>query len=124
MGAGHAHELPAGEPGGAVAEALAEVEAGEIAYLTRAGQPVAALVPPTELAELQHASDSAAIAEAQAIRARPGPRIPHEVVEAMMDADDATHDAMAAALDARADEDLPPNEVTALWETIRTRRSA
>ena len=107
-----------------MAEALAEVEAGRIAYLTRAGQPVAALVPPTELAELQQTSDSAAIAEAQAIQARPGPRIPHEVVEAMMDADDATHDAMAAALDARAGEDLPPDEVTALWETVRTRRSA
>jgi antitoxin (DNA-binding transcriptional repressor) of toxin-antitoxin stability system len=116
--------LPAGEPGGAVAEALAEVEAGQIAYLTRAGQPVAALVPPTELAELQQTSDFAAIAEVQAVRARPGPRIPHEVVEAMMDADDATHDAMAAALDARAGENLPPGEVSALWETIHTRRGA
>ena len=35
-------------------------------------------------------------------------------LEAMMAADDATHDAMAAALDARADQDLPPDEVTAL----------
>lgn len=107
-----------------MADALAEVEAGQIAYLTRAGQPIAALVPVTELTELQHASDSAAIAEAELIRARPGPRIPHEVIEAMMGADDATHDAMAAALDARAGEDLPPDEVTALWETIRTRRGA
>ena len=107
-----------------MAEALAEVEAGQIAYLTRAGQPVAALVPVTELAELQHTSDSAAIAEAQAIRARPGPRIPHHVVEAMMGADEATHDAMAAALDVRAEEDLPPEQVTALWDTIRTRRGA
>jgi antitoxin (DNA-binding transcriptional repressor) of toxin-antitoxin stability system len=118
------YELPAGEPGGTVAEALAEVEAGQIAYLTRAGQPVAALVPVTEFAELQHTSDSAAIAEAQAIHARRGPRIPHEVVEAMMGADEATHDAMAAALDARTSEDLPPGEVTALWETVRTRRRA
>jgi prevent-host-death family protein len=52
VSAGHAHELPAGEAGGAIAEALAEVEAGQIAYLTRAGQPVAALVPVSELAEL------------------------------------------------------------------------
>jgi len=124
VSAGHAHELPAGEPGGAVAEALAEVEAGQIAYLTRAGRPVAALVPVTELAELQHTSDAAAIAEAEAIQARPGPRIPHEVVEAMMGADEATHDAMAAALDAPAGEDLPPEQVTALWETIRARRGA
>jgi antitoxin (DNA-binding transcriptional repressor) of toxin-antitoxin stability system len=124
VSAGHAHELPAGESGGAIAEALAEVEAGQIAYLTRAGQPVAALVPVSELAELQHMSDSATAAEAQAIKARPGPRIPHEVVEAMMEADEATHDAMAAALDARADEDLPPEQVTALWEAIRARRGA
>jgi antitoxin (DNA-binding transcriptional repressor) of toxin-antitoxin stability system len=124
VSAGHAHELPAGEPGGGVAEALAEVEAGQIAYLTRAGQPVAALVPLTELAELQHTADSVAIAEARAVQARPGPRIPHEVIEAMMDADDFTHDAMAAALDARTKEDLPPEQVTALWETIRTHRGA
>jgi antitoxin (DNA-binding transcriptional repressor) of toxin-antitoxin stability system len=107
-----------------MAEALAEVEAGQIAYLTRAGKPVAALVSVTELAELQHTSDSAAVAEAQAIQARPGPRIPHEVVEAMMGADEITHDAMAAALDARAEEDLPPEQVIALWETIRTRQGA
>jgi hypothetical protein len=42
----------------------------------------------------------------------------------MMGADEATHDAMAAASDARAEEDLPPEQVTALWETIRTRRGA
>lgn len=124
MSAAHAHELPVGEPGGAVADALAEVEAGQIAYLTRAGRPVAAMVPLTELVELQQASDAAAIAEAEAIRARPGPRIPHDVVEAMMDADDETHDAMAAALDARVGEDLSPVDVAALWETIRTSRGA
>jgi prevent-host-death family protein len=124
VSAGHAHELPAGEPGATVAEALAEVEAGETVYLTRAGRPIAALVPITELAELQHAFDSAAIADALQIGARPGPRIPHQVVEAMMSADDAAHDAMAGALDARADEDLPPDEVTAIWEAIRARRDA
>jgi hypothetical protein len=37
----------------------------------------------------------------------------------MMDADDPAHDAMAAALDARNGEDLPPEAVRALWETIR-----
>ncbi len=124
MTAGHAHELPPDQPGGPVAAALAEVEAGQIAYLTRAGRPVAALVPVAELAELQQSSDTATVAEAHTIRATPGPRIPHEVVEAMMAADDATHDAMAAALDARTGQDLPPEQVTALWETIRTRRGA
>lgn len=107
-----------------MADALAEVEAGQIAYLTRAGRPIAALVPVTELTELQQALDAAAIAEAQTVRARPGPRIPHDVIEAMMAADDATHDAMAAALDARAGEDPAPDEITAIWETISTRRNA
>src|SRR5262249_20948804 len=95
MSAGHAYELPADDSGTAVADALAEVESGQIAYLTRAGQPVAALVSSPELIELQHAADTAASAEAEAIRARPGPRIPHEVLEAMMAADDSTHDEMA-----------------------------
>jgi hypothetical protein len=49
---------------------------------------------------------------------------PHEVVEAMMVADEATHDAMAAALDVRAEEDVPPEQVTALWEAVRTRPGA
>ena len=119
--AGQPHEWPLDQPGRAVANALAEVEAGQIAYLTRAGRPVAALVPVTELAELQRASDSTTIAEAQAVRARRGPRIPHEVVEAMMSADDATHDAMATILDARSGDDLPPDEVRVIWETISTR---
>ena len=119
---GHAHELPAGEPGGVVGRALAEVEAGGIAYLTRAGRAIAALVPVAELVELQNASDSAAIAEASAVRGRPGPQIPHEVVEAMMVADNATHEAMAAALDACADRDVPAGEVTAMWKSILARR--
>lgn len=124
MRARHAYELSPGEPAGAVAAALAEVEAGQVAYLTRASQPIAALVPVAELADLQHASDAAALAEAATIRNRPGPRIPHDVVEAMMAADDVIHDAMAAALDARAGDDLPPGEVTAIWEAVSARRSA
>jgi antitoxin (DNA-binding transcriptional repressor) of toxin-antitoxin stability system len=122
MNAGHAYELPADDSGTAVADALAEVEAGQIAYLTRAGQPVAALVSLPELVELQHAANTAAITEAEVIRARPGPRIPHEVLEAMMAAHDSTHDEMAAALDALADQELPPDEVTALWKRVSTRR--
>ena len=102
-------------------EALAEVEAGAIAYLTRSGRPVAALVPVAELVELQSASDSAAIAAA-AVRARPGPQVPHDVVEAMMAADDVTHDAMAAALDAWVGQDVSAGEVRARWESIRARR--
>jgi antitoxin (DNA-binding transcriptional repressor) of toxin-antitoxin stability system len=124
MSTGYAHELPVGEPDGAVADALAEVGAGEIAYLTRGGEPIAALVPIAELAELQHALDAAEIAEADAMRRHPGARIPHEIVEAMMAADDGVHDAMAAALDARAGEDVSPDEVRAIWETITARRGA
>jgi hypothetical protein len=37
---------------------------------------------------------------------------------AMMAADDETHDAMAAVLDARAGQDLSPADVVALWEMI------
>jgi len=122
MSAGHAYELPVEEPDAAVAEALAEVQAGQIAYLTRAGQPIAALVPPGELTALQHAADAHAIAEAHAVAARPGPQIPHVVLEAMMTADDATHDAMAAALDAHAEQTMSADEVVALWEMINTRR--
>ncbi len=118
-----AHELRAHEPTGPVAAALADAEAGEISYLTRGGQPVAAVVSMGQLAEFQAAQDSRDVAEAEVIRARPGPRIPHDVIEAMMDASDETHDAMAAALDASAGEDLSPDSVRALWETVRARRS-
>jgi antitoxin (DNA-binding transcriptional repressor) of toxin-antitoxin stability system len=112
------HELT-DAAGGPVADALAEVEAGEIAYLTRAGQPVAALVPIDELTALQHAADTAILVKVDAMRSGPAPLIPQDVIEAMMDADDATHDAMAAALDAHAGTELSPADVTALWERIR-----
>jgi antitoxin (DNA-binding transcriptional repressor) of toxin-antitoxin stability system len=115
----HAYELPAGQP--SLDSALAEVEAGEIAYLTRAGQPVAALVPLPQLQELQDVSDAALLAELREMEARPGPLVPHEVVEAMMAADNQVHDAMAAALDAHADEYLSPEEVVALWKRISGR---
>jgi antitoxin (DNA-binding transcriptional repressor) of toxin-antitoxin stability system len=101
------HELAPGEPIGPLADALTEADAGQITYLTRDGQPVAALVPIDQLTE--------------AIRARPGPRIPHHVIEAMMDADDEAHDAMAAALDGRASEDVPPDSVRVMWEAVRAR---
>lgn len=120
----HSHELTAAEPTGPVADALADAEAGHISYLTREGQPVAALVSMGELAELQAAQDAAVFAETEALRARPGPQIPHDVIEEMMAADDRAHDAMAAALDARADEDLPPEAVRAIWEAIRARSRA
>jgi antitoxin (DNA-binding transcriptional repressor) of toxin-antitoxin stability system len=119
VSAGHAYELPTGQP--SLDGALAEVEAGEIAYLTRAGKPVEALVPLPELDELQDASEAALLAKLRAMEARPSPRIPHDVVEAMMAADDGTHDAMAATLDARADEDLSPDEVRELWKAISNR---
>jgi antitoxin (DNA-binding transcriptional repressor) of toxin-antitoxin stability system len=59
VGAGHAYEVPVGRP--AIDGALAEVEAGEIAYLTRAGERVAALVPLPHLEEIWDASDDSAI---------------------------------------------------------------
>jgi antitoxin (DNA-binding transcriptional repressor) of toxin-antitoxin stability system len=117
----HAHELRAGEPVGPVADAVAEAEAGEISYLTRDGQPVVALVSVGELAALQASQDAHDIAEAESIRSRPGPLIPQDVIEAMMGADDEIHDAMAAALDAQAGADLPPDSVRAMWEAVRAR---
>jgi hypothetical protein len=62
-----------------------------------------------------------ALTEAEAIRARPGPRIPQNVIEAMMDADDEAHDAMAAALDGRASDDVPPDSVRVMWEAVQPR---
>jgi hypothetical protein len=120
----HSHELAAGEPTGPVADALAEAEAGEISYLTRDGHAVAALVSVGELDELRAVHDAVEVAETEAIRARPGPQIPHGVIEEMMDADDPTHDAMAAALDARAGEDVLPEAVRAIWEVIKARGPA
>ena len=69
------------------------------------------------------AQDALDVAAAEAIRARPGPRIPHDVIEAMMDASDEAHDAMAATLDARLGEDLSPDSGRELWETVQARRS-
>lgn len=106
---------------GAVGDALAEAEAGEISYLTRDGEPVVALISIGELAELQAAQDARDIADAESISSRPGPSIPQDVIDAMMSADDLTHDAMAEALDARASEDLPPDSVRAMWEALRAR---
>ena len=117
----HAHELRPGEPVGPVADALAEAEAGEISYLTRGGEPVAALISVGELTELQAGQEARDIAEAESIRSRPGPLIPQDVVEAMMSADDEAHDAMAAALDAQSRADLPPDSVRAMWEAVRAR---
>lgn len=118
-----AHELRAHEPTGPIAAALAEAEAGEISYLTRGGEPVAAVVSMNQLAEFQAAQDAHDVAAAEVIRSRPGPRIPHDVIEAMMDASDEAHDAMAAVLDTRSGEDLSPDSVRGLWETVRARRS-
>ena len=117
----HAHELRPGEPVGPVADALAEAEAGEISYLTRDGQPVAALISVGELTELQAAREARDIAEAESMRSRPGLLIPQDVIEAMMSADDETHDAMAAALDAQSRADLPPDSVRAMSEAVRGR---
>ncbi len=96
----YSHELRAGEPTGPVADALAEAEDGQISYLTRGGRPIAALVSIAELAELQAAQDA------------------RDIV-AMMDADDDVHDAMAAALDSRATEDIPPEAVRGMWEAVK-----
>lgn len=48
----HAHELP-GEGAGPLDDAVAEAAAGEVVYLTRDGEPVAAVVPPHTAAALE-----------------------------------------------------------------------
>jgi antitoxin (DNA-binding transcriptional repressor) of toxin-antitoxin stability system len=116
----HGHELRPNELIGPVADALAEAEAGQISYLTRDGQPVAALLSIGQLTDLQAAQDARDIAEAESIRARPGPLIPQDVIEAMIDAGDEAHDAMAAALDARVGEDLSPDSVRVIWDAVRS----
>jgi hypothetical protein len=70
---------------------------------------------------LQAAQDARDIAEAESIRSRPGPLVPQDVIEAMMDADDEAHNAMAAALDQKTREDLPPDSVRAMWEAVSAR---
>ena len=117
----HSHELTADQPTGPVADAFADVEAGHISYLTRDGHPIVALVSVGELAQLQAAHDAIEVAEAEAIRARQGPQIPHDVIEAMIEADDATHDAMAAALDAHNGEDVSPEAVRVMWQAAQGR---
>ncbi|HSV65565.1 MAG TPA: hypothetical protein VLJ59_06620 [Mycobacteriales bacterium] len=62
--------------------------------------------------------------DGEAIRYRRGPRVPHDVVEAMMVAHDVAHDAMAVALDARDGQDVPTGEVRAVWEKIKVRYGA
>jgi hypothetical protein len=47
-----------------------------------------------------------------------GPYIPHDLVTALDTAIPATVDAFLAALKARAGEDIPAQEVRALWERM------
>lgn len=123
MSVAHGHELRATDLTGPVADALADAESGHISYLTRDGQAVAAVVSVGELTELQAAQDGWDIAEAEAIRARPGALIPHDVVEAMMDADDGAHDDMASALDTCAGVAVLPEAVRGMWEAVIAQRS-
>lgn len=61
---GHAYELPEHGAGG-LDQALAEAAAGETVYLTRHGQPVAAVVPPAaaEVAAQRQAAADAVVAD-------------------------------------------------------------
>ena len=57
--------------------------------LTEDEATIAVVVPLAEFQELQRAADEADIAEAEAIKARGGPWIPHEDVVALLDQDGA-----------------------------------
>lgn len=74
----HAYELH-GEP--AELDRLADAaRAGEVIYLTRGGQRIAALVPADAAEAMERAEDVADIEAARAALADPGPSIPLEQV--------------------------------------------
>jgi prevent-host-death family protein len=74
--------IPTDAAPAAFAEAVARAEAGkERISLTRAGKPVAALVPIADLEAIEDAEDAAAAAEALAAYARSGQDWPTYTVE-------------------------------------------
>ncbi|HSV66876.1 MAG TPA: hypothetical protein VLJ59_13320 [Mycobacteriales bacterium] len=62
--------------------------------------------------------EAAFIAEGMSAAARGGSCVPHELVVALDDADPTMVEAFLAALEARADEDIPPTQQWAMWERI------
>jgi transcriptional regulator with XRE-family HTH domain len=99
---------------------IGRIERGEvnfgIDYLRRLAQALGLaaswLLPGTD----QHEWEAAFIAES--IRAPHGPYVPHDLVAALDAAAPATAAAFLAALEARAGEDIPADEVRALWERM------
>lgn len=74
-------EMPISEATGHLDEVAAESAAtGEVIYLTRHGQRLAAIVPASVAAELEADEDAADIAAAEAAMAEPGDNIPASVV--------------------------------------------
>jgi transcriptional regulator with XRE-family HTH domain len=69
----------------------------------------------------QHEWEAAFIAES--IRAPHGPYIPHELIAALDAAPLATVEAFLSELEARAGEDIPADEVWALWERMTSKPS-
>lgn len=92
----------------------------ERVVLTEHGRPVAAIISVEELAELLHAQDTADVALAESLKARGG-WVPHELAEQMIEADDAPFDAMSRAIIARTGDEIPLDELTAMWDAIRAR---
>ena len=76
--------IPADNVPDAFAEAIARAEAGtERVILTRAGKPVAALVPIADLEAIEDAEDAAAAAEGRAEYERCGKNWPTYTLEAL-----------------------------------------
>lgn len=74
-------ELPISEVSGHLDEVADESAAtGEVIYLTRDGQRLAAIVPADAAEEIEAAEDAADITAAEAAMAEPGDDIPAEVV--------------------------------------------
>ena len=74
-------EVPISEASGHLDEVAAESAAtGEVIYLTRNGQRLAAIVPADRAAEIEAEEEDADLAAAEAALAEPGDDIPAEVV--------------------------------------------
>jgi prevent-host-death family protein len=96
----------------------------ERVVLTDHGKPVAAIISMAELDELQRAQEASDIAEAQAIVAQGGPKIPNRQVAALLEVDDATYADLIAALRERGGDGIPDEEFMAMVRTRAARHSA
>ena len=80
----HAYELHGDDPG-AVERLAHAAHDGEVIYLTRAGERVAAVVPADLAEELERLEDEHDVRTAEEALAEPGDSVPWEQVKAELD---------------------------------------